>query len=165
MAGPLMWKESHDIAKKITCLMSIQPLYTETAYKYCNRVGIWAPIPAPIMADQRPRVHRNITCVSFTHLCMQQTKMVVSRRLKPGSQYDIRSCIVLRCIVQSYCEHVAVLYARYAMQHIAKIDQKPILAYAHTSQDLMSYCEPGLRQLFASLNLFSACELFKNKHH
>ena len=42
--------------------------------------------------------------------------------LKAGSQYDARSCIVLRYVAQSYCKHAAT-------QHNARIDQKPILAY------------------------------------
>ena len=41
---------------------------------------------------------------------------------KAGSQYDARSCVVLRCIAQSCCKHAAT-------QCNARIDQKPILAY------------------------------------
>ena len=45
-----------------------------------------------------------------------------------------RSYVALCCVAQSYCEHAAVSYAHYATQHNARIDQKPILAYARASQ-------------------------------
>ena len=44
--------------------------------------------------------------------------------LKAGSQYDARP---LCCVVQSYCQHAAT-------QRNARIDQKPIIAYALVSQ-------------------------------
>ena len=47
-------------------------------------------------------------------VCMLNSHSLHS--LKAGSQYDAMSCVVLHCVAQSYCEHAAVPYARYAMQ-------------------------------------------------